>query len=184
MPRLALCSRDLHWQWINRALLCDTMEVSMLRLAWLTIAQHVFQPALTGRLELISWKIVSFEIVSCYHGEQILWKIASCELGTRSNRDFMKKSRSLAPCTHHITPGIWWKIQHVYSRINIRIRVSLFVFVFIFVIACIRGTPSCLCPIHWSQVLSQEWRCNRSSTDRRCSNYMSDQQFYFLLRCF
>ena len=35
------------------------MEVSMLRLAWLPIAQHVFQPALTGRLELISRKIYS-----------------------------------------------------------------------------------------------------------------------------
>ena len=35
------------------------MEVSMLRLAWLPIAQHVFQPTLTGRLELIPRKIVS-----------------------------------------------------------------------------------------------------------------------------
>ena len=59
MPRLAICSRDLHWHWINRTLLCDTMEVSMLSRAWLTIAQHVFQPALTGRPELISRKIVS-----------------------------------------------------------------------------------------------------------------------------
>ena len=23
MPRLAICSRDLHWHWINRTLLCD-----------------------------------------------------------------------------------------------------------------------------------------------------------------
>ena len=61
MPRLAICSRDLHWQWINWAPLYDTMEVSMLHLAWLTVAQHVFQPALTGRLELISRKIVSCE---------------------------------------------------------------------------------------------------------------------------
>ena len=61
MPRLAVCSRDLHWHWINWALLCDTMEVSMLCLAWLPIAQHVFQPALTGRIELISRKIVSSE---------------------------------------------------------------------------------------------------------------------------
>ena len=61
MPRLAVCSRDLHWHWINWTLLCDTNEVSMLRLAWLSIAQHVFQPALTGRLELISRKIVSSE---------------------------------------------------------------------------------------------------------------------------
>ena len=61
MPRLAVCSHDLHWHWINWTLLWDTMEVSMLRLAWLPIAQHVFQPALTGRLELISRKIVSSE---------------------------------------------------------------------------------------------------------------------------
>ena len=61
MPRLAVCSRDLHWHWINWTLLCDTMEVSMLCLAWLPIAQHVFQPALTGRLELILQKIVSNE---------------------------------------------------------------------------------------------------------------------------
>ena len=61
MPRLAICSRDLHWQWINWAPLYNTMEVSMLRLTWLTVAQHVFYPALTGRLELISRKIVSCE---------------------------------------------------------------------------------------------------------------------------
>ena len=38
MPRLAICSRDLHWHWINRTLLCNTMEVSVLRRAWLAIA--------------------------------------------------------------------------------------------------------------------------------------------------
>ena len=31
---------------------------------------------------------------------------------------------------------------------------------------------SCLCPIHWSQVLSREWRCSWNSADRRCSNYI------------
>ena len=31
---------------------------------------------------------------------------------------------------------------------------------------------SCLCPIHWSQVLSRWWRCSWSSADRRCSNYI------------
>ena len=61
MPRLAICSRDLHWHWINRTLLCDTMEVSMLSRAWLSIAQHVFQPVLTGGPELILRKIVSGE---------------------------------------------------------------------------------------------------------------------------
>ena len=31
---------------------------------------------------------------------------------------------------------------------------------------------SCLCRIHWSQVLSREWRCSWSSAARRCSNYI------------
>ena len=31
---------------------------------------------------------------------------------------------------------------------------------------------SCLCPIHWSQVLSRELRCSWGSADRRCSNYI------------
>ena len=30
----------------------------------------------------------------------------------------------------------------------------------------------CLCPIHWNQVLSWEWRCSWSSADRRCCNYI------------
>ena len=30
----------------------------------------------------------------------------------------------------------------------------------------------CLCPIHWSKVMSREWRCSWSSADRRCSNYI------------
>ena len=34
------------------------------------------------------------------------------------------------------------------------------------------STCSCLCPSHWSQVLSREWRCSWSSADRRCSNYI------------
>ena len=31
---------------------------------------------------------------------------------------------------------------------------------------------SCPWPIHWSQVLSWEWRCSWSSADRRYSNYI------------
>ena len=89
MPRLEICNRDLHWQWINWTLLCDTMEVSMVRLASLAIAQHVFQPALTGRPEsgpeLISRKIVSREREQrLYRGEQISRKNVSRELGPKS----------------------------------------------------------------------------------------------------
>ena len=31
---------------------------------------------------------------------------------------------------------------------------------------------SCLCLIHWTQVLSQEWRCSWSTTNRQFSNYI------------
>ena len=31
---------------------------------------------------------------------------------------------------------------------------------------------SCPCSVHWSHVLSREWRCSWSSPDRRCSNYI------------
>ena len=31
---------------------------------------------------------------------------------------------------------------------------------------------SCLCPIHWSQVLIREWGCIWSNADSRCSNYI------------
>ena len=31
---------------------------------------------------------------------------------------------------------------------------------------------SCLCPIHWNQVLSKKLKCSWSSADSRCSNYI------------
>ena len=41
---------------------------------------------------------------------------------------------------------------------------------------------SCLCTIHWSQVLSRKWRCSWSSANRRCSNYIwVINNFYCLL---
>ena len=36
----------------------------------------------------------------------------------------------------------------------------------------LNASCSCPCPIHWSQVLSLEWRCSQSTTGRRCSNYI------------
>ena len=90
MPWSVVCSHDLHLHWINWTLLCDTMEVSMLCLAWLTIAQYVFQPALTGRLDLISRKIVS-----CERDQRLLrWadftKEVFREWSPRSYRNFAK----------------------------------------------------------------------------------------------
>ena len=67
----------------------------MVRLVSLAIAQHVFQPALTGRPEsgpeLISRKIVSREREQrLYHGEQISRKNVCRELGPTSYCDFTK----------------------------------------------------------------------------------------------
>ena len=71
----------------------------MLRLAWLTIAQHVFQPILTGRLELISRKNCLLQTGNKgSHCEQISPKIVSRELGPRSYHNFSRKiSHSWAP---------------------------------------------------------------------------------------
>ena len=105
MPRLEICNCDLHWQWINWTLLFDTMEVSMVRLASLAIAQHVFQPALesalTGRPEsgpeLISRKIVSCEREQrLYRGEQISRKKCFPRI-QRVTAISRKISRSWAP---------------------------------------------------------------------------------------
>ena len=91
MPRLAVCSRDLHWHWINWTLLCDTMEVSMLRVAaHCTASEHVFQPALTGRLDWFREKLSPSNRNKGYRGEQISRKTVSRELNARSYRDFVK----------------------------------------------------------------------------------------------
>ena len=45
---------------------------------------------------------------------------------------------------------------------------------------------SCLCPIHWSQVLSQEWRLEMPLEQRwevMLQLHLSDQQVYCLPRC-
>ena len=42
---------------------------------------------------------------------------------------------------------------------------------------------SCLCPIHWSQVLRWKWRCSWSSADRRCSNYICVINTFITFQC-
>ena len=60
-----------------------------------------------------------------------------------------------------------------YSQTSIISHINPKMYMFFYVSSC-----NCLCPIHWSQVLSREWRCswasptNWSSADRRCSNYI------------
>ena len=96
MPILAICSRDLHWQWVNWAPLYDTMEVSMLHLTWLTVAQHVFQPALTGRLELISRKIVSCEPgTKTIAVSRFREKLSNPRIGSKELPRFREKYRAL-----------------------------------------------------------------------------------------
>ena len=62
----------------------------------------------------------------------------------------------------------WWECAVIskYRKIS-KIRRTKSPNLNVFVSSC-----SCLCPIQWSHVLSREWRCNWSSADRRCSNYI------------
>ena len=88
---------------------------SMLQLAWLTITQHVFQPALTCRLELISWKIVS-----CEPGTKAIAVSRFCEknclpwIGSKELPRFCEKYKNgvqHATTIYPIPPYIWpWYI--------------------------------------------------------------------------
>ena len=73
--------------------------------------------------------------------------------------------------------GEIWHANLIYCQIsNIRLQIQK-----------IKCFSSCLYAIYCSQVLSQNWRCSWSSTDRWCFNYilsmLSDQQFYCPLSC-
>ena len=48
---------------------------------------------------------------------------------------------------------------------------------------CLASSCGCLCPTHWSQVFSREWRCSWSSAGRRCFSYIwvINNQFRCLL---
>ena len=45
------------------------------------------------------------------------------------------------------------------------------------------SSRSCLRSIHWSQVLSWEWRCSWSSADRRCSSYIWVINTFIAYKC-
>ena len=83
------------------------------------------------------------------------------------------------------TQGVHMKFQGVQNTILLMKKSLCSGSVFeITVKPLIQGTPypktwiffvsscSCLCQIHWSQVLSWEWRCSWNSADRRCFNYI------------
>ena len=78
----------------------------------------------------------------------------------------------LQAASNRFHPSIWyrWQLQCISNGVTVKSliqdapnpKTQMFI-----VSAC-----SCLCPIHWSHVLSWEWRCSWSSAHRRCSNYM------------
>ena len=80
----------------------------------------------------------------------------------------------------------WWVIAGTSSARWLTLtHTHIYIYIYIYTVnSLISGAPhpktemflvspcSCLCPIHWSQVLSREWRCTWSSAGRRCSNYI------------
>ena len=94
LPWLAVCGTDLHGHRINKTLLCDTMEVSMIRFLWLAIAQHVFPPAFHRYARLAQsrfrGKLSPVSRIKGIRGEQISRKTVSREQGPRNYRDFAK----------------------------------------------------------------------------------------------
>ena len=67
------------------------MEVSMLCLAWLTIAQHVLKPALTARLDFdLAQNCLLRMGIKVIAVSRFRKKIVSCQLSPRIYRDFVK----------------------------------------------------------------------------------------------
>ena len=88
------------------------------------------------------------------------FKMASCsriKLACRLSRSSWKKNH------YRQTSSISHQIPNLYGS-SLVLRLSL---PMVLVSSC-----GCLCPIHWSQMLSRAWRCSWSSADRRCSNYI------------
>ena len=79
-------------------------------------------------------------------------KIDSYQTTTKHNRT---STIFLILGVYYIPSNLWYKLHQIPK------------FKMFFV-----SSFSCLCSIHWSQVLSREWRYSWSNADRRCSNYI------------
>ena len=92
----------------------------------------------------------------------LLWMYRAATLMEPFNLDFLRVPQRL-PMRARLGLCLFWASPTIYRQFSI--------------IRCTQSqnnvsSCSCLCPIHWSQVLSWEWRCSWSSADRRCSNYI------------
>ena len=59
------------------------------------------------------------------------------------------------------------RLRHIMTWTYVWMTENYGYHVIVFFLPC-----SCLCPIHWSQMLSREWKCSWSSACQRCSNYI------------
>ena len=66
----------------------------------------------------------------------------------KMNRDLIRPQRSMVTCICRRRGSLWFLIKKI-----------------------IASSCSCHCPMHRRQMLSREWRCSWSSTDRRYSNH-------------
>ena len=129
--------------------------------------------SLSGTRMTLCWKMT--------HSSRVKrWVISTWKDGSRAQRIYRARISII---------GKWWipgvkstKLLLVYRQTsNISHNISQKLNVSRLVSSC-----SCLCPLHWSQLLSREWRCSWSSTDRWCSNYMYIRviiNFVAYLRC-
>ena len=103
-PDQQSAAMDLHGHRFNQTLFSDTMEVLMIRLPWLAIAQHVFPPAFDRQARLTRLQQqISREIVSCGPDQRKpRWAdfVKNCLpwTGSKKLRRFHEKSCSWAPC--------------------------------------------------------------------------------------
>ena len=102
-----------------------------------------------------------FTVVSIAAGDECVWNIIQVVFGEIPFTCITSAANSVLPLNNleGMTSPTSSKISNIRHQITKLTWVSSCLAVVFF-------------PIHWSQVLSGEWRCSWSSTDRQCSNYI------------
>ena len=111
-----------------------------------------------------SWEKKKFQIIKIYtFSEKIIhlkMSFAKCPGLSQSQWINPKELGQIFVSSLHTNKANQYLLSLIYVAPN---HITLVILV---------SSCSCFCPIQWSQVLSTEWRCCRSSADSRCVNYI------------
>ena len=129
---------------------------------WRPILQQKYIKILAWIRNLINWSM--WEVIYLNYPEfKIQWHFCWTAVEVRAcvSRDYTNILRDI-----YVYPSMSVQLNSVTVKPLVQVAPNPKVQMFL-VSSC-----SCFRSIHWSQVLSWEWRCSWSSADTRCSNYI------------